>query len=234
MTNSSTGRAHTAEPLRRAASLLLVSPIAAFLLYTVWVALASAVWNDDFPESLAVKVELLPLIFPLHMVPGGRALTLVAAAFRVRLDRRCKPPVGRIAAPDVLIAGVTAYPVAWVAPVTFWSAMGFSAQATAWLALLAAGLYFIRRRRFAAHRACMLMMTATAMGAVFFRLYLGLFAMWGGASRWFETFYAAESWAAWMAPRAATAMLASPTLDVAAVMSTWSPARRPPVSTSPP
>ena len=220
MSNSSTGRAHTAEPLRRAASLFLVSPIAAFLLYTVWVALASAVWNDDFPESLAVKVELLPLIFPVHMVTGGLALILLPAAILVRRDSRWHRPVGRIAAADVLVAGVTAYPVAWIAPVTFWSAMGFSAQATTWLALLAAGLYFIRRRRFAAHRACMLMMTATAMGAVFFRLYLGLFAMWGGASRWFETFYAADSWAAWMAPLAATAMLLRARPGIAGVAST--------------
>ena len=206
MMSPSTGRVRAAEPFRRAASLIIVPSIAVFLLYTVWVALVSAFSNDDFPESLAVKVELLPLIFPVHMITGGLALILLPVAIMLRRQSRWHRPVGRIAAADVLVAGITAYPVAWVAPVTFWSAMGFSAQATTWLVLLGLGVTNIRRRRIAAHRACMMLMTATAMGAVFFRIYLGLFAMWG-ASRWFDTFYAVDSWVAWTLPLAVTALV---------------------------
>lgn len=198
--------ARTAEPFRRAATVIIVTSIAAFMLYTAFVALASAFSNDDFPESLAVKVELLPVIFPLHMVTGGLALILLPLAIALRRWSRWHRPVGRIAAVDVLIAGITAFPVAWVAPVTSWSAAGFSAQAATWLVLLALGVGNIRRRRIAVHRACMMLMTATAMGAVFFRIYLGLFAMWG-PSRWFDTFYAFDSWIAWMLPVTATGLV---------------------------
>jgi len=188
-----------ARRFRQSAVALFLASIAALLLYTAWVAILSAFANDDFPESLAVKVELLPLIFPVHMVTGGLALILLPLAIVVRRHSPWHRPIGRIAAVDVLLAGFTAFPVAWIAPVTFWSAAGFSAQAATWLVLLALGINNIRRGRIAAHRACMILMTATAMGAVFFRLYLGLFAMWG-PTRWFDTFYVLDSWVAWLLP----------------------------------
>jgi uncharacterized membrane protein YozB (DUF420 family) len=179
--------------------VLIVSAIGAFVLYTAARALISSVSYDDFPEALAVKVELMPLIFPLHMVTGGLALVLLPLVIALRRRPKWHRPLGRIAAVDVLIAGVTAYPVAWVAPVTFWSAMGFSAQATTWLVLLGLGLWNIRRRRFAAHWQCMLLMTATAFGAVFFRVFLALWTL-VGSMRWFDGFYACDAWAAWLVP----------------------------------
>lgn len=166
---------------------------------------ASAFWNHDFPESLAIKVELLPLIFPIHMITGALALVLLPVAILLRRRPRWHRLVGRIAAVDVVIAGLTAFPVAWVAPVTTWSAAGFSAQAVTWLTLLALGIYNIRRRRVAAHWTCMLLMTATTTGAVFFRIFLALWAMLG-SSRWFETFYACDAWLAWMLPLGVTAL----------------------------
>jgi hypothetical protein len=91
-------------------------------------ALTTAFLNDDFPESLAIKVELLPIIFPLHMLTGGMALLLVPLAIILRRRPRWHRLAGRIAAVDVILAGVTALPVAWTAPVTLWSAAGFMAQ----------------------------------------------------------------------------------------------------------
>jgi uncharacterized membrane protein YozB (DUF420 family) len=190
----------------RSVFAFLLASIAVLLLYTAWVAISSAFANDDFPESLAVKVELLPLIFPIHMVAGGLALVLLPLAIALRRQSRWHRPIGRIAAVDVLVAGITAFPVAWIAPVTFWSAAGFSAQAAIWLTLLVMGVHNIRRRRIAAHRTCMILMTATAMGAVFFRLYLALFAMWG-PSRWFDAFYAFDSWVAWLLPLGIAALI---------------------------
>jgi hypothetical protein len=191
---------------KRIASAVILSAIAAFILYTAIKAFSAAFANDDFPESLAVKVELLPLIFPVHMVTGALALVLLPMALILRRRTRWHRLVGRIAAIDVLISGITAFPVAWVAPVTDWSAAGFSAQAATWLVLLALGVHNIRRRRIPAHWNCMLLMVATASGAVFFRIYLALFAMFG-SSRWFETFYAFDSWIAWLLPLAATALV---------------------------
>jgi len=204
--NPSSERARTVEPLRRAAFVLILTPIAVLILYTAGYALFCAVSYDDFPEALAIKVELLPVIFPIHMVTGGLALMLLPLVIALRRRPRWHRPLGRIAAIDVAVAGLTAYPVAWVVPVTTVSAAGFSAQATTWLALLAAGLWNIRRRRFAAHWQCMLLMTATTYGAVFFRVFLALWAM-SGSQRWYETFYACDSWIAWMLPLGVTAVL---------------------------
>lgn len=195
-----------AGPAKRTAIVLILSAIGAFVLYTAARGFWSAFANDDFPESLAVKVELLPLIFPVHMVTGSLALILLPLTLALRRRPRWHRPIGRIAVIDVLISGVTAYPVAWVAPVTIVSAAGFSAQATMWLVLLALGIRNVRLRRIAAHLACMMLMTATAFGAVFFRIFLALWALYG-PRRAFEDFYALDSWIAWMLPLGATAIV---------------------------
>lgn len=196
----------TTGPIRRAAAILILSGIFAFVLYTAIKGLWSAFDTDDFPEALAVKVELLPIIFPLHMITGALALVLAPLAILLRKRPRWHRPAGRIAAADILIAGLTAYPVAWAAPVTFWSAAGFTAQATVWLSLLTYGVVSIRRRRIAQHRAAMLLLLATTSGAVFFRIYLALWAIYG-SFRGYETFYACDAWIAWALPLAATALL---------------------------
>jgi hypothetical protein len=194
------------ERAKLAIIVLILSAICVLVTYAAAKGLSSAFANDDFPESLAVKVELLPLIFPMHMITGALALILLPVVILLRRRPRWHRPLGRLAALDVLIAGVTAYPVAWVAPVTIWSAAGFSAQATTWLTLLALGLHNIRRRRVAAHWTCMLLMVATTSGAVFFRIFLALWAMLG-TRRGFETFYACDSWVAWLLPLSVTALL---------------------------
>ena len=171
-----------------------------------WKALLTPMALDDFPEELAIKVDLLPLVFPLHMVSGGLALLLVPLTFLLRHKPRWHRPIGRITAIDVVIAGVTAFPVTLVAPVTRVSALGFSAQATVWLTLLVLGIRNIRRRRVAAHRACMLLMAATTSGALVFRIALATWAILGLA-RHYEAFYAADAWLAWSLPLGLTAFL---------------------------
>jgi len=155
--------------------------------------------NDNFPESLAVKVEVMPILFPLHMLSGGLALLLVPLAIALRRRPRWHRMAGRIAAGDVAIAGITAFPVALVLPVTGWSAAGFTAQGFVWLLLLGLGLWHIRRGRIAAHRAMMVMLAATTSGAIFFRVYLALWAIFAHG-RHFELFYACDAWIAWLLP----------------------------------
>ena len=84
--------------------------------------------NGDFPEALAVKVDLLPIIFPIHMLTGGLALLLVPVAILLRGTRWHKW-AGRVAGIDILCAGLTAIPVALTAPLTPVAAAGFSTQA---------------------------------------------------------------------------------------------------------
>lgn len=190
----------------QAARTLLLASILAFAAYTAWGAFVSAFDNEDFPESLAVKVELLPVIFPLHMVTGALALVLLPLALALRHRPGLHRVVGRIAAADVLLSGLTAFPVAWVVPVTEVSAAGFSMQAAVWLVLLGLGVHFIRQGRREAHWTCMVLMVATTSGAIVFRVFLALWALFGSMRR-FEAFYALDAWIAWMLPLGITAMV---------------------------
>ncbi len=182
----------------------MLAAIAGFVSLSSAKAVLAAFDNEDFPEALAVKVELLPVLFPVHMVTGGLALLLVPLALALSGRRRWHRPVARIAALDVLVAGLTAFPVALVMPVTPGAAAGFSAQAAVWLALLGCGVWHIRHRRVAAHRACMLLMLAVTSGAIFFRIYLAFWAIFAHG-RQFELFYACDAWVAWLLPLAITA-----------------------------
>jgi hypothetical protein len=185
---------------------LMLAALAAFVIVTSAKALLAPLHVDEFPESLGVKAELMPVTFAVHMISGGLALLLAPLAFLLRPWPRWHRIAGRITALDVVVAGVTAYPVALVAPVTRGSAWGFAAQATVWLVLLVAGVSFIRAGRVEAHRACMLMMIAVTSGAIFFRVHLALWAIFAHG-RQFELFYACNAWIAWGLPLAITAYL---------------------------
>ena len=191
--------------MRRAVSLLLLAATGLFVIQTAWKALRAPWQVDDFPEALYVKVELLPWIFPAHMIAGGLALLLVPAMIIASPHPRFHRPLGWITVPVIALAGVTAFPVALMAPVTPVSAWGFAAQGAVWLVLLVLGLWQIRRKRIAQHRAAMLLMAATTTGAVFFRIYLALFALYGDP-RYYQAFYAADAWLAWTLPLAAMAI----------------------------
>ena len=175
-----------------------VALVVLFLLSTSLRALWAAYDHDNFPEALLVKVEILPLIFPLHMATGGLALLLVPLTYFLRFTRYHKW-MGRVTAADIIVAGITAIPVAVTAPVAPMAAAGFATQAIIWLALLAKGIWHIRRREIAAHRNAMLMMAAVTSGALFFRIYLALWAIFGTRAG-FKTFYACDSWMAWVLP----------------------------------
>ena len=182
-------------------TLLLV-----FVTFVALTALRQAFDSEDFPEDLAVKLELLPVIFPLHMLTGGLALIMVPLALLARLRPRWHRLAGRIAGVVVLVAGVTAVPVALVVPVTAVSAAGFAAQGLTWLTLLGLGVNHARNGRYAAHRECMLLMTAVTSGAIFFRIYLATWAIFAHG-RHFAAFYACDAWLAWLLPLGATAAM---------------------------
>lgn len=177
-----------------------------FVFYVALTAVGEAFVNDQFPETLTIKVEQLPILFPVHMLAGGLALLLIPLAILARQRPTVHRALGRIAAIDVSVAGLTAFPVAWIAPVSPWSAAGFMAQATVLMTLLGLGIWHIRHGRRAQHRACMLLMAATASGAIFFRIYLALWALLGDR-RHFDLFYSCDAWLAWLVPLTLTAHL---------------------------
>jgi len=177
---------------------LILAPLGSFVIYVAVRGISESFDNEGFPEALAVKLELLPFIFPVHMVTGGLALLLVPLVLYLR-GTRWHRFAGRVAAIDIFIAGITAIPVAVVMPVTNISAAGFVAQAIAWIVLLGLGIWNVRGGRVASHRACMLMLAAVTSGALFFRVYLGLWKVFG-VSKYFDTFYALDAWIAWGLP----------------------------------
>jgi hypothetical protein len=177
---------------------LLLTPLGVFVMYVAVRGISESFDNEGFPEALAVKLDLLPIIFPVHMVTGGLALLLVPLVLCLR-GTRWHRFVGRIAAIDIFVAGITAIPVAVVMPVTNTSAAGFVAQGITWIVLLGLGIWNIRGGRVASHRTCMLMLAAVTSGALFFRIYLGLWKAFG-VSKKFETFYALDAWIAWGLP----------------------------------
>ena len=176
----------------------MIAMILLFVTYAGLRAMSEAFDSGGFPEALAVKIEILPLIFPLHMITGGLALLLVPATILLR-GRRWHKWAGRVTAVDILVAGITAPFVAWAAPVTFISAAGFTTQSLVWTSLLAAGVWNIRRAHKAAHQTCMILMAAVTSGALFFRIYLALWSHFGSL-HYFKTFYACNAWIAWGLP----------------------------------
>ena len=192
---------HQSLPQKRSRILsakLVLAAIGAFVIFTALRAISESWSNENFPEALAVKLELLSWLFPLHMVSGGLALLLVPLAYVLR-GTVWHRWAGRVAAADVVVAGLTAFPVALAAPVTFGSSAGFAMQALVWLALLATGIWHIRHGHVAQHRAAMLMMAAVTSGALFFRVDLALWKMLGWHSG-FNQFYAMNAWIAWIMP----------------------------------
>lgn len=190
----------------RALRWLVLAAIAGFVTMVAVKAFMQTFDQDDFPDDLLIKVELMPAIFPVHMFTGALALVLIPLALLLRPWRKWHRIAGRIAAADIVIAGLTAYPVALVAPVTTWSAAGFAAQATAWLIFLGLGIWNIRQVRPERHRVCMLLMTATASGAIFFRIYLASWAILAQGKH-FAVFYAWNAWLAWLLPLLGTALV---------------------------
>lgn len=177
----------------------VLAAIGWFVIRVATTALDQAIHHDDFSDTLQFKLESLPVLFPIHMAAGGLALLLVPLAYALRRRPRWHRPIGLLTALLVLSAGLTAYPVAWTGPVTRWSAAGFMAQASVWLTFLGLGLWHIAHGRRAQHRRAMLMMAAATSGAVFFRLWLALWAILG-ERRHFVVFYSIDAWFAWLVP----------------------------------
>ncbi|MBN8501633.1 MAG: DUF2306 domain-containing protein [Sphingomonadales bacterium] len=204
MTSSFGNRINKHERLRKLTTLALVAAIGLFVIQTAWKALRAPWLVEEFPDALYVKVELMPWIFPAHMIAGGLALVMVPLMIMLSRHRRWHRLLAWATVPVVLVAGLTAFPVALIAPVTAVSGWGFAAQGAVWLALLGTGIWHVRHGRLAQHRRAMLLMAATTSGAVFFRIYLALFAL-VGHPRDYRVFYAADAWLAWTLPLAAMA-----------------------------
>ncbi|MBK9011132.1 hypothetical protein [Novosphingobium sp.] len=125
-------------------------------------------------------------------------------AILLRHHPRWHRPVARATAVDVAGRG-HGLPVALIAPVTY--------RRRRWASLARGRCGWCCWRwdppsapATEAHRACMLLLAAATSGAVFFRVYLALFAILG-SMRHYELFYALDAWLAWGLPTAITAVV---------------------------
>lgn len=171
-------------------ALLLCAPLAA-------VALATAFGWLDLPAELAAVDARLPVLFRVHMAAAALALLAVPAAIAVRKQPKPHRLAGRTAGLAIVVAGLTALPVAAASLATPLARAGFAAQALAWLVLLSLGYVAIRRRNVQRHRAFMLAVAAVTSAAIWLRpaiLIAGRFDVdFTGA-------YAAIAWASWLVP----------------------------------
>ena len=99
------GRGEHARRLRRTIIAVFAICAALFVANVAGRAMVETFAHDDFPEQLAVKVEQLPIIFPIHMLAGALALVLIPLAIAVRRWPRWHRPIAYLAATDVLVAG---------------------------------------------------------------------------------------------------------------------------------
>ena len=76
---------------------------------------------------------------------------------------------------------------------------GFFAQGVVWLALIAAGVIAIRRRKVHDHARLMLAMAAVASGAIWVRLATTIVTSWHLP---FDPVYGCVAWAGWLVPLA--------------------------------
>lgn len=155
------------------------------------------------PYELAMVDARLPGLFRVHMASAAAALVLVPTALLVRRRRRPHRLAGRTAAVAILIAGVTAVPVALAGVASPWTMAGFVAQALAWLCFLSLGYVAIRRGKVQSHGRAMLAVTAITSAAIWLRpaMVFARHADWP-----FETAYAVIVWASWLVPLAMVAL----------------------------
>jgi hypothetical protein len=163
------------------------------------VALTQGVGAMPLPYNLHVVDERLPGIFKLHMLASGAALALMPLVFATRSRRRWHRPLGRLTAALVIAGALTAFPVAYESTSGAIARLGFAAQGTVWLALVAAGVAAIRRKDRARHAALMIAMAAVASGAIWVRLTTSVATAWDLP---FAPVYACATWLGWLLPLA--------------------------------
>jgi hypothetical protein len=171
-------------------TVVLVVPVA-------FVALTMAAGLVELPDPLATVAARVPVAFRIHMASGALALLAVPLAFAASGHSAWHRPLGRLAALLVLIAGLSALPVALASTAGPAARLAFATQAIVWLALLCCGTVAIRRRRRGLHQAAMICLCAVTSAAIWLRPATAL-AVQSGLD--FEAAYAAIAWGAWLVP----------------------------------
>lgn len=163
------------------------------------IAVGSGLGLVPLPYEMFLLAERMPLIFKIHMVTGAIVLLLAPAVVAARNDRRTHRMLGRVLGAFVVMAGLSAFPVAIISSSSLAARAGFFVQGLVWLTLFAAAIAAIRNGRRWQHIRLMLAMVAVTTGAVWFRVLTGSAIL---LDLPFAETYAIAAWAGWMVPLA--------------------------------
>ncbi|MCL2716544.1 MAG: DUF2306 domain-containing protein [Alphaproteobacteria bacterium] len=168
------------------------------LIPVAWTGLELSLDGSTLPYPLAVILDRLPRVFPVHMAASALALALVPLAVLAWRWPRWHRPLGRLAALCVVTGGIAALAVALNSVATWSARLGFVAQAVTWLGTLGLGLWCIRQHNVKGHAGWMAQMVVLTLSPVLLRLMAAVVVM--NRPRDFDFYYAVIAWVCWLVP----------------------------------
>lgn len=196
-------RRRPAPPVLRASGIpfvwrFVIAVILALLIIPVsLIALGSGTGAVALPYEMFLLAERVPIVFKIHMVTGALTLLFAPIVIAVRRNRQTHRMLGRVLGAFVVVAGLTAIPVAIFSSSSLAARAGFFTQGVVWMGLFAAAVRAIRRGDRVRHVRGMLAMVAVTTGAVWFRVLTGSAIL---LHLPFAEVYAASAWIGWMLP----------------------------------
>lgn len=150
------------------------------------------------PDFMA-RFSEIPWSARLHIIPGGLALMLGAFQFHSGLRSRwlaMHRNIGRAYVTFVLVGAVGGLILAWYAPHSPATRLGFASLAVVWFYSGSMAYYAVRQGNIALHRQWMIRCYALTLAAVTLRIQIPLFQEAMGLS--FEQAYAIVAWFSWI------------------------------------
>lgn len=127
----------------------------------------------EFDAVFREKYTANLLLVRTHAVASATALCLGLWAFWQETRRkRVHSTIGRIYALGVIVGGLTALPMAWMAEGGLSSRLAFFLQGSLWLITISYAVYYARAKSFKKHRKFMIRNYALTYSAVVSRLLL--------------------------------------------------------------
>jgi uncharacterized membrane protein len=149
--------------------------------------------------SFKSHFETIPWTARLHIVPGGLALIVGAFQFHSGLRRRwtnIHRYTGRAYVILVLTGAVGGLLLAWYAPRSPATRLGFASLAIIWFYSASMAYFAVRAGNIALHQQWMVRSYALTLAAVTLRIQLGIYQDVMGLS--FDESYAIVAWFAWI------------------------------------
>ena len=149
--------------------------------------------------SFKAHFETIPWSARLHIIPGGLALILGAFQFHrglrnrwTNIHRYC----GRVYVVLVLVGAVAGMSLAWYAPQSPATRLGFASLAVVWFYSASMAYLAVRAGNIALHQQWMIRCYALTLAAVTLRVQLAVYQAAMGLT--FDESYAIVAWFSWI------------------------------------